>query len=254
MEEKTNQRLNELVDAEKRLREKLEHSKDLLASENTAKDTISESLNNKKYRLAVLTSNIDSSEKENNASKVRIVSLEDEIKMRQTYIEQVRASINIMYEKLNEEGADNAMQQEMNELIAQIKSSDSTKAQMEAEFQRLGDDRMRLSNELESLRGVIDKEEYILNKIDNASSVTEFAVTIDEVNDKTTYNDEGCDCVTCLGYKICQLIKLFAKRCSISLLNLSCLKYFSAGSLVSNCEHFRRAISFDDCTSLHNLI
>ena len=59
------------------------------------------------------------------------------------------------------------MQQEMNELIAQIKSSDSTKAQMEAEFQRLGDDRMRLSNELESLRGVIDKEEYILNKIDD---------------------------------------------------------------------------------------
>ena len=167
LNEKTKQRLVELTDAEKKVREKLEHSKTLLSSENTAKDSISESLTNKKYRLAVITSNVESAEKEINASKQRIVTLEDDVKSRQTYIEQLRTSINILYEKLNEEGANNSMQQEMNELIAQIKSSDSTKAQMEAEFQRMGDDRMRLSNELESLRGVIDKEEYILNKIDD---------------------------------------------------------------------------------------
>lgn len=164
---KNNERLVELGDAESKIRARIEHLKNTLSAENTAKDSISESLSNKRYRLAVLTSNSEVAEKEIKANGAQILALKDEVNLKRNYIEQLRASVNILYEKLNEEGANNAMQSEMNELLAQIKSSDSLKAQMEADFQRLGDDRMRLSNELESLRGVIDKEEYILNKIDD---------------------------------------------------------------------------------------
>ena len=72
-----------------------------------------------------------------------------------------------MYQSMNESIVDNALQEEMRQLSEQIKSSDTLKAQLDAEFQRLTDERLRLSNELQNLIGVIDKEEYILGKIDD---------------------------------------------------------------------------------------
>ena len=72
-----------------------------------------------------------------------------------------------MYETMNQTIVDTELQEEMAKLSQEIASSDSLKIQLDNDFQRLTDERMRLSNELESLRGTIDKEEYILSKIDD---------------------------------------------------------------------------------------
>ncbi|MGN1066880.1 MAG: chromosome segregation protein SMC, partial [Candidatus Fimimonas sp.] len=48
-----------------------------------------------------------------------------------------------------------------------IKSTDALKERLEQEFTRAADDRLALSQELESVRGAISKQEYILSKIDD---------------------------------------------------------------------------------------
>lgn len=164
---KSNDRLEELASADKKLREKLEHLRNTLSVESSAKDSMQQLLSDKRYRLALLASNIEAAEKEIKNNVVKTEKLLDENKSKQNYIEQIKTSIDVLYSSLNESNTNNALQSEMNELLVKIKSTDSLRAEMEAEFQRLTDDRMRLSTELESLRGTIDKEEYILNKIDD---------------------------------------------------------------------------------------
>ncbi len=160
-------KLKELTSSEKLLEEKINRFRDALQAESAAKDSMQELLSGKRYRLAVLKSNIDASEKEINAANTEIVSLERKIESASAYCEQVRKAIDGLYEVLNKSAEDSQAQSEMAEVLEQIKSVDTLKAELNAEFQRTGEERMRLSNELENLRGVTDKEEYILNKIDD---------------------------------------------------------------------------------------
>ncbi|MCH5151121.1 MAG: chromosome segregation protein SMC [Clostridiales bacterium] len=160
-------RLKDLAAQEKQLRDKSEHLRETTQLENTAKDTVSLSLSEKRYHLAMLISNIESAEKEIKSNKAQIESLKDIISSRESYVTQVRMAIDTMYAALNESVTDSSLQEEMTQLLQQIMQSDDLKVQLDADFQRLADERMRLSNEIEQLRGTIDKEEYIINKIDD---------------------------------------------------------------------------------------
>ena len=165
--EKNEKRLTELTALEKQLRSKMEHLREMAQAEIVAKDGISASLSDKRYRLAVLIANIESSEKEIRSNQSQIATLEDSNVSAAGYIEQVRIAIDGMYQTMNESIVDAALQEEMTRLTEEIASSGNLKNQLDADFQRLTDERMRLSNEIESLRGTIDKEEYILSKIDD---------------------------------------------------------------------------------------
>ena len=160
-------RVKELETAEKQLREKSDHLREITQLEMSAKDTVSTSLSDKRYRLAVLTSNIEVTEKDIKTNVESIASLQDGIQSRQTYVAQVRLAIDGMYATMNESVTDSNLQEEMARLLEQIKQSDNLKSQLEEEFGRLTDERMRLSNELAELNGTIDKQEYIINKIDD---------------------------------------------------------------------------------------
>ena len=164
---KYDNRLKELAVTEKQLREKAEHARQTSQAENAAKDSLFQSLSDKRYRLAVLTSNIETAEKDIKNNTAQIESLKDSISTRLNYIAQVRSAIDTMYSALNESVTDTNLQEDMTQLLAQIKETEALKAQMDSDFQRLTDERFRLSNELEALNGTIDKEEYILNKIDD---------------------------------------------------------------------------------------
>lgn len=162
-----NDELQTLSLSEKQLRSKADHARETVQAEIAAKDAISLSLSDRRYRLAVLTANIEGAEKDIKNNGQQIETLKDNITSGQNYIEQVHRAIDGMYQSMNESIVDNALQEEMRKLSDQIKSSDTLKAQLDAEFQRLTDERLRLSNELQNLIGVIDKEEYILSKIDD---------------------------------------------------------------------------------------
>ncbi len=157
----------ELDSAEKQLREKSDHAREITQLEISAKDTISASLSDKRYRLAVLTSKIEGAQRELKSNQESIVSLNDGITARQTYISQVRLAIDGMYATMNENVADTNLQEEMAQLLEEIKQSDTLKTQLDEEFRTLTDERMRLGNELTELNGTIDKQEYIINKIDD---------------------------------------------------------------------------------------
>lgn len=165
--EKNNKRLAELTQAEATLRSKIEHLTNTSEAESTAKDSIFASLSDKRYRLAVLASNIEAADKDLKSDRQQIVSLQEANNFKTLHIEQVNQAIEELYEILHEDTAYTALQKEMNELLEQIKSSDSLKTQLDAQFTRLSDDRLRLSGELESLRATIEHEEYVLSKIDD---------------------------------------------------------------------------------------
>ncbi len=165
--QKNEVRLQELAAAEAQVRAKMEHLRETSQAEITAKDGISVSLSDRRYRLAVLIANIEASEKEIRSNQAQIAALEESNLSAAAYVEQVHNAIDGMYQTMNETIVDTALQEEMTALTEQIASSGSLKAQLDADFQCLTDDRMRLSTELESLRGTIDKEEYILSKIDD---------------------------------------------------------------------------------------
>ena len=165
--EKTIARSTELEAADAKLREKLEHLKSTLSAEMVAKDAAQASLVEARLHIGTLKSNIESANKEINYNNVQIVALEDSIKSRLAYCEQVRKAIDTMYEAYNENATDDATKAQMAELVAKIKSVDSLRAQLEAEFSRISDERLALSTELEQLRGTISKQEYIIGKIDD---------------------------------------------------------------------------------------
>ncbi len=164
---KLQMRAKELDTAEKQLREKSEHLQEIAQMELSAKDTVSNSLSDRRYRLAVLSSNIEATEKDIRSNEESIASLQNGIESRQTYIQQVRLAVDGMYATLNERVTDSNLQEEMASLLEQIKQSDTLKAKLEEDYQYLSDERNRLSNELGELRGTIDKQEYIINKIDD---------------------------------------------------------------------------------------
>ena len=160
-------RLSELALAEKQLRDKSEHARETTQLENAAKDTLFQSLGDKRYRVAVLATNIESAEKDIKNNLAQIDILQDSISSRLSYISQVRDAIDGLYGALNESVTDSDLQDDMAKLLAQIKETETLKVQMDSDFQRLTDERMRLSTELEALNGTIDKEDYILKKIDD---------------------------------------------------------------------------------------
>ena len=159
--------LDELSKAEKKLRSKIDHNRETLQLESSAKDLLAQSINQKRYRLAVLANNIESAQKEKEALAHQIVSLQDAIEGKNRYIGQVRQAIDLLMEELNASTEDSALRDELTQLSQQIKQADQLRAQLEVDFQRMTDERISLSNELESIRGSIDKEEYILSKIDD---------------------------------------------------------------------------------------
>lgn len=165
--EKANSHLDNLAQAEKKLRSKIDHNRETLQLESSAKDLLAQSVNEKRYRLAVLSSNIEALHKEIEANNQQIASLQDNILAKERYISQVRKAIDLLMEQLNASTEDSATRDELTQLSVSIKQADQLRTQLEADFQRMTDERMALSNELEVIRASIDKEEYILSKIDD---------------------------------------------------------------------------------------
>ena len=165
--EKANAQIEELKSTEEKLRDKIARMSETFSAEMTAKEGIQNSLAEKRYRLAVLTSNIDNLNREMASNDKQVLSLRETIEIKQNYISQMGASIDILYEKLNESTTDSALQGEMTALLEQIKSTDKMKLDIEMQFQMLSDQRMQLSNELQALAGSIEHQSYVLNKIDD---------------------------------------------------------------------------------------
>ena len=166
LQAKMTQKLEEVQAAQVKLREKLEHLKRTLSAENTAKEGIQRLYSDKRYRLAVLVSNIEATVKEIANNKLLIDKAKDEIQSKQSYIEQIKTSIDLLYATLNESATNKALQEEMNQLLEKIKETDALRLQMESEFKRLSDDRQTLGGEIQALYANIEKEEFILSKID----------------------------------------------------------------------------------------
>jgi len=166
LQSKMTQKLEEVQAAQVKLREKLEHLKRTLSAENTAKEGIQRLYSDKRYRLAVLVSNIEATVKEIANNKLLIDKAKDEIQSKQSYIEQIKTSIDLLYATLNESATNKALQEEMNQLLEKIKETDALRLQMESEFKRLSDDRQTLGGEIQALYANIEKEEFILSKID----------------------------------------------------------------------------------------
>ena len=165
--EKTYSQIEELKATEDKLRDKISRMAETYDAEMVARDGIQQSLSEKRYRLAVLTSNIDGVVREIDSNDKQVLAHCETIQLKQNYISQLGASIDILYEKLNESTTDTALQGEMTALLEQIKSTDKLKVDIEMQFQMLTDKRMQLSNELEALRGSIEHQSYVLNKIDD---------------------------------------------------------------------------------------
>ncbi len=164
---KVNAQIEELKATEEKLREKIARTNETYNAEMVAKDGGQQSLTERKYRLAVLASNIDNLNREMQSNDKQVLSLRETIELKQNYISQVGASIDILYEKLNESTTDSALQGEMSALLDEIKSTDKLKLDIEMQFQTLTDQRMQLSNELQALCGSIEHQSYVLNKIDD---------------------------------------------------------------------------------------
>ena len=164
---KAHGQIEELKATEEKLRDKISRMNDTFGAEMTAKEGINQSLSDKRYRLAVLASNIENLQREIAVNDKQVLSLRETIILKQSSISQMGSAIDILYEKLNEDTTDSALQTEMSALLEQIKSTDKLKVDIEMQFQMLTDKRMQLSNELESLRGSIEHQSYVLNKIDD---------------------------------------------------------------------------------------
>jgi len=135
LQAKMTQKLEEVQAAQVKLREKLEHLKRTLSAENTAKEGIQRLYSDKRYRLAVLVSNIEATVKEIANNKLLIDKAKDEIQSKQSYIEQIKTSIDLLYATLNESATNKALQEEMNQLLEKIKETDALRLQMESEYQ-----------------------------------------------------------------------------------------------------------------------
>ncbi|MCM1042935.1 MAG: AAA family ATPase, partial [Corallococcus sp.] len=160
-------KLSELQNIEDKLVAKISTLKEKLSVETKARDAMQEVLTSKRYRVGVLKSNIDQSNADIKNAGLEIVRLEDAVKSKTDYKNQLTESLHILSETLANSGVHDEKRERLSETLAQINSIDTLKEDLNNKFQIAGDERIRLSSELENLRGVIDKEEYILNKIDD---------------------------------------------------------------------------------------
>ena len=164
--ESTSAKLTELIDADAKLVEKLQHLKNTLSAENAAKDAMQAALSEKRYHVGMLKNNIDSAEKEVKTNNAQIVALQNGIQDKLTYCAQVKAAIDSFYDVFNESTRDSALHQKMTELQYKIKSTDALKEQLDADFSRTADEKMSITAEIEALKSQISTEEFCIGRID----------------------------------------------------------------------------------------
>ncbi|MBQ8434281.1 MAG: chromosome segregation protein SMC, partial [Clostridia bacterium] len=87
--EKANAQIEELKSTEENLRDKIARMSETFSAEMTAKEGIQNSLAEKRYRLAVLTSNIDNLNREMASNDKQVLSLRETIEIKQNYISQM---------------------------------------------------------------------------------------------------------------------------------------------------------------------
>lgn len=138
----------------------------LLDSKTSARDTLNETISSKRYRLGTLKSNIDLSSKAIDGYLIDIHKLQSTLEQRVTYGKQLVEASQLLGQSLEQDGNSDARQSRLEELTEAIRSTDQIKLDLNTNFQMISNQRTQLSGELESLRGAIDKEEYILVKID----------------------------------------------------------------------------------------
>ena len=164
---KMNQKLVEVQSADKKLREKLEHLKKTLAAETSAKDGMQQMVSDKRYRLGLLNSNIEAAEKEIANNTLLVAKSQEDISSKQAYIGQVKAGIDLLYAKLNEDVANKSLREEMDALTAKIQALDAKRVQLEVDYKQLNEDHSRLNGEVQQINGDIDKQQFMLDSIDS---------------------------------------------------------------------------------------
>lgn len=162
----TEEKLHDLTVADENLVNKLQHLKDTLAAETSAKETLQTALSEKRYRVGILKNNIDNAEKDVKNNDAQILALENGIKDKLTYCAQVKNAIESFYDVFNESTKDSVLSKKMSDLQAKIKSTDTLKEQLDAEFTRTADDKMNVAAEIEALKSQISTEEFCLSRID----------------------------------------------------------------------------------------
>ncbi len=140
--------------------------RELAETKSQSKDVLAETISSLKYRQAALTSNTDMLSKTINGNLVDIVKLESTLKGKLEYIKQLKDAQNILQEALVSDGAHQSQQQQLEEVVSQLNSSEQLKTELSESHNNLGEERMQLSIELENIRGNIAREEYILEQID----------------------------------------------------------------------------------------
>lgn len=159
-------KLKELTATDESLVNKLQRLKETLTAETSAKDTMQAALSEKRYRVGILKNNIDNAEKDVKNNDAQILALENGIKDKLNYCAQVKNAIENFYDVFNESTKDSVLHKKMTDLQAKIKSTDTLKEQLDADFTRTADDKMNLAAEIEALKSQISTEEFCLSRID----------------------------------------------------------------------------------------
>ncbi len=158
--------MEELANGEEKIRNSIARMTETASAESLAKEGVSQSLSDRKYRLAILTTNLKNAQKDIDNNNLQIVALEDSVALKEQSVVQMGNAIDLLYARLNESTTDVNLQKQMNELLEKIKNTEKLKSELDGKFQMLTDRRMQLSNELQGLVGSIEHEEYVLQKID----------------------------------------------------------------------------------------
>ncbi len=191
---------SKLSDSEQQYTLKIEQLRNLLSARNEAKEKLKDLIASKSYRIGVIRTNSESTQSQMMRDNREILVLKDNIEDRTRYSEQLNAAISLLYDELSRTESDDADQQEVQSIAEEIKNADITKADLNKRYQQTGEERMRLNTETETLRGAIEKEQYILESID-----TDLEEMQQHINDDygitysgaMQYKDENFDASDC---------------------------------------------------------
>ncbi len=164
--ESANAKLSELTTQEEKLVGQLQHLRETLSAETSAKEALQAALSEKRYHIGMLKNNIDNAEKEVKYNDAQILALQNGIQDKVAYCGQVKQAIDNFYDVFNESTQNSALHAQMTDLQQKIKSTDTLKSQLDADFSKTADEKMSISAEIESLKGQISTEEYCLGRID----------------------------------------------------------------------------------------
>ena len=160
-------KLSELKQQEQKLVATLEEMKAKLATLLTEKEKALEVVNNNRYRQGLLKTNVVQSENDIETCKADILKTEDALDVKQRYVGQLKETLQVLIEGLDNTGEYEQLSTQLEDVKAQLAVATQTKSALNTEFQQATDERMRLSTELEGLRSAIDLEEYKIQKIDD---------------------------------------------------------------------------------------